>query len=320
MGTKMIKFNVVHIALLSLSFYGTPTFAMEALDETDLAQATGQDGMTIGLNLGASGSISFDHIAIEDRDGITTSATHNLPAGLAYITQASGTGVKLYNGTTPIARPIQIVVDADGNNGSPLLNAGIQFDPNLSRINLAGFSLGLVTIDPSNLDINQITRRDILKTGADGIDITFKSGNPLGVNLQLGHQPQGALFMLTGGSIDEIKTAQPLEILSYSGCSASSACASSSSIKFGFRLNANTTLSPNGLRLGGIYMNTSNNGLEIGKAGALDAFDVNLSKVSFGSAGTTNATVFNGLQNGAIGNIGLEGIKITDLKTTVRGL
>lgn len=317
MKTK-IKFCVM-VSYLALSIHNV--YALEVMTEDALAASTGQDGVSIGLNLGANGAITFDHVMIEDRNGIAGTAqnppSYTSAAGLAYITQNSGTGVQFRAGASALTKPFALVMDVDGNNANPVMNIGIQFDSSLSQIKLNAFSLGLVTINPSNLAINPNSRRDILKTGANGLDILFKSGNPLGINLQLGNAPQGAMFTFSGGSIDKIKTDEPIEILSYANCAAGSPCASNSSLKFGFELAAyNTT----GIQLNGLYMDVNNEGLEIGKAGVLDGFGLKLSNVTMGVAGGPNSTIFNNLPNASIGTIGLENIQISGLKMNVKGL
>lgn len=296
-------------------------WSMQPMDDQDLADSTGQDGMTLTIGTANdSGVVGFDHIAIEDTDGYGT--THTSAGALAYVTEGGGAGVSFYSGvdgTDSIATPFIVNIDSDGSGGNPLLNMNIGFDPSLTRINLNAFTLALTQMD-GNGQFVASSKRNILRTGASGIDILFNTGSQLGVNLQLGNQEQGAMFVLSGGRLQQIKSDDPIELISYNCVTAPSySCTEGSSLKFDFNLVANDA-SVNGIQLQGIYMDIVSDGLEVGKAGVLDKFDLTLSNVTMGEAGVQGASTFDNFKNGSIGNIGMKGVAITDFKTTVRGL
>lgn len=311
----MIKLAPLYIAFLC-SVSHTAVYALDLLDDKEMSQATGQDGVTISLDLGTRGAITFDHAVIEDRDGISSSTTHNNAAGFAYVTQGSGKGISFHNGTSLIAKPLSIEIDADGNNASPVMNIALKFAPNLSKIKLDAFTIGLVKMG-SNFSIDANSRRDIIKTGANGIDINLNAANPLGVNLQLGNQPQDALFKFVG-SINSIN-ADDLEILSYQCSGATCTSTAGHSMKFDFELKANES-STNGIRLNNLTGNLNNDGLVVTNTGTLDKVDINLTGITFGNLGDSSTSHFDSLKNGSIGNIGLEGIAVKDFKMSVKGL
>lgn len=301
-------------------------WAMQALDDDSMAQATGQDGVSIGIGAN-NGVIGFDRISLQDGDGFSGNTS---PASLGYFATTPGSGgVGFYSGagvgggTTPIATPLTIRVDADGNASNPVLNAGITFDSNLTRINIKPFAIALTAdaanhaLFPSNHNIVANSQRDIVKVGGSGIDIIFNTGSALGINMQLGHQPQGHMFVFTGGRIQQIKndTNSPIEVMSYTGS------ASTSSLKFNFDLKANAA-STNGIQLAGMYIDlTAGTGLTLGKTGNLDKFDVSLNNVVMGSATAAPSTAtFNNLKNGSLGNFGAIGTQITNLSVNVKGM
>ena len=312
-----------YLIALALSVQSIDLWAMQALDDTTLAQETGQQGITVAIGTkGNSGTIGFDSISLEDTDGSSNpfyNNTYTGKAALSYITQGSGAGVTFYNGASTIAEPLTIVIDADGNANNPVLNVGLLLNNNLSRINLNPFALSLTSTTAPPTPVN--TRRDIVKVGGTGIDVVFKTGSRLGLNMQLGAQPQGHMFVFTGGQILQVKNdpSSPIELLSYSGiCTIT--CTPTSSLKLNFNLTANAA-STNGIQLAGMYIDVNSQGLTVGKTGKLDKFDLNVTDVVAGSkTAALDTNIFNGLKNGAIGNFGAIGISVSDLKVNVKGM
>lgn len=296
----------------------TTNFAMQQLEDHDLAQSTGQDGLTVGIG-SVNGKYMLDSISLEDKDGIPSS-THDTSAAFSYILEDTDSGVGFFGGTdndTPIATPVNLIIDANGS--TPALNVAIALDANLTRIQLDPFSIALNKLDPTTKAIQVTNQRTLLKTGSDGVVIDFVSGNQVVLNMQLGNQPQKALFKFTGGSIDQIQ-ANNLQIMSYS-C-VSSVCSTNDDDSLTLDLNLKATNST-GFRLAGIYIDPTTDGLIIGKSGNLDPFNLQINNLTMGDKNATIPSTdapFDGLKNGSIGNIGLTGIQITDFKATVKGL
>lgn len=312
--------NIKKIALIvTLSAFSCSGWALEALDDANLAQAVGQSGVTVELGTVANaGVIGFDRVSLQDGNGFVGNTG---PASIGYFTATTGTGIGFYSGatgTTAIAKPIKIVLDADGNGtGNALFNANIGFASGLTRINLSPFTIRL-TADTANHATNPndhgiVSQRDILKVGGSGIDVLLNAGSDLGVNLQLGSQPQGRMMVFSGGQIKQIKNVgAPVELVSSNG-------AATSSLKFNFDLSANAA-STNGIQLAGMYIDLNNTSLLLGKDGALDKFNLTISDLVAGTAGQSDVNAFNGLKNGSMGNIGVIGAKVTNLRVNVKGM
>lgn len=162
-------------------------FSMEAMEDSALSGVTGQDGISITLDPGASG-LSLD-VYVHDTDGIPagTQAGHGF-AGAIVIDDMSVTG------------RIQLDIDAgDSATGgtAPVLNVGVSMPDGLT------LATGDISVANSNRD-----------DGAWGIDTTNQTGTILqsttislgagtSLNIQLGNEPQGNMIALastiTGG-------------------------------------------------------------------------------------------------------------------------
>lgn len=351
--------------ILFCTQYACITWAMQPLNETDMAEATGQDGITIGLSF-PEATISYDQIMMTDDDGFTGQA-NAASLVVASTTYSATQGVRLFSAATggaTVTQPIAIKIDADAGVGGnkPVMNIHASMPTDLKRIRINPFSIFLASgsdrIHNTTRVYGNVTNyaasgagslknnvREIVRLGTGGIDIiftdhnaTYNPNNVLATNIQLGNTPQGAFLKFTGGSISEINTVSPLQILSYNGANPSNPalnnCTSpgfdgctTNSIKIGLNLKATNT--DTGFRLydhdgagsfSGFYMNLTNDGLIVAADGTTDGLDITLSNITIGNAEATNTNTFNGLKNGSIGNIGLTGIKVTDFKTTVKGL
>lgn len=321
----MIKLQQLHrVALLfALSPVLSPAIAwsMQTLDDQTLADTVAQDGVTVTIGTAASnsGRIGFDRLSLQDSDGFGTMTG---PASIGYFANTSGGGgVAFYSGaagTTAIANPIKIIMDADGNStANAVFNASLVFE-NLTRINLPAFAIALTAdsavhkTNPGNHNIIANSRRDIIKIGGTGLDIKFGSGGDLRFNVQLGDQPQGHMIKFTGGSITQIRNdpLSPIEVVSTNS-------SGNSSLKLNFDLSSTNAT---GISMVGFYGDIVNSGLVLGKDGTTDKFNLTLSNVVAGTTGSQSATSFNNLKNASIGTIGLVGASVTNLKMTVKGL
>ena len=307
-------------------------YSMQPLAEKDLSETVAQDGVSIGLQF-PDGNIAYDTISITDKDGITGSSTHSQSASLVIVSDsATQRGVSMLQADgSASSENINITVDADGNGGAPVANLNIAMPTDAPLIRVNPMSLYLNAGAESILENGSVidTATKILSIGEKGLDILFKENDTLAMNVQLGNATQGHMFKVTSGSLMCIANnamcvtgnaddgADPIQLFDKSG----------SSISFGFKLSASNQAT--GVRLyehtdnggfGGVYGDVVNSGLIFGAEGKMDKFDLTLSNVTMGSAGAQDTATFNNLQNGSMGNIGMKGVAITDLKTTVRGL
>lgn len=335
-----MKIKQLVVALLC-THYACGVSALQPLDEVDLAQATGQDGVSIGLHF-PNATISYDQFMLSS-DGITGSITgHTNQASLviAPTTNNSTQGIRLFKADGSISsEQIKIHIDADGNAGKPVANLNMTL-ADTTRIRINPFSIYLASgstdiftsrkIDTITSNVTRANVHEIVKFNTHGLDITFKNNETLGVNIQLGNAAQGAMFKLSGtllciatnnmcvsGLADD--GTNPIEMMSVGGSSLKLGLKlSATNQTTGFRLHAHNDT---GEQFGGVYGVVADQGLVIGAAGTTDKFDLTLSNLTMGDKNATpSSTVFNGLKNGSIGNIGMNGMSITDFKMTVSGM
>lgn len=306
-------------------FAANSAWAMQPLEDMELAQSTGQDGLTVSIGtVGGSGTYSFDSISLEDTDGSVGSSTHTAAAALNYKVNGINKGISFYSGTSKnigIATPLAIIIDADGNGTKPTMNAMVALDPNLTRLALDPFTISMSKLNAAK-EIITNNERELIRA-KDGLKIDFKANNQVKLNIQLGNQPQGALFSFVGGAIDRVDLTN-LELVSYE-CSALCTTATPTiteggKIKLDLSLSTNTTDSPDGFRLSGFMIDPTTEGLIINRAGTTDKFDLTISNLTMGEKGNQATGTFNNLKNGSIGNIGMNGMSITDFKMTVSGM
>jgi len=87
-----------------------------------------------------------------------------------------------------------------------------------------------------------------------------------------------------------------------------------------FNLSLKATDTTNGFSLNNFYSGVEAGGFVFGNTGTSSKLDAGLSNVTLGTTGQSNATVFNGVQNGPIGNIGAVGASVKDLKVKISGM
>ncbi|RYY80609.1 MAG: hypothetical protein EOO69_01565 [Moraxellaceae bacterium] len=328
----MHKYNLA--LAVGLLFSTANAWALEAMDDGALAAQTGQDGITVALQYPDS-TISFSEAIITDTNGMT-GATGKASLVIAPQTYSSTQGVRFFKdntSTTLATAPINIKMDADGNAGNPVLNAAISLPSDMERIRINPFSVYLATgsdsifnnrkIDGGTSNTFRAGVTELLRINGEGIDTVFKSGDPVTINIQLGNTPQGHMFNFTGGSIlcmgnnascmsaPGADGANPIEIMSKNS-------SGTSSLKLGFTLRA--TNQTTGFRLNGFYGDVNSDGLTFGKAGTTDKVDLVLNNVIAGVAGAQDPNTFNNLKNGSMGNFGVVGATVSNLKMNVRGM
>lgn len=147
-------------------------FAMEAMDDAALSDVTGQDGLSLNIDVPAS---TMD-IIIHDSDGSTAGSLTGLAGALVIDNMSLSTG----------AGGIDVDIDADGGTAGPVLNVAVTIPTgttiNTGDIRVAG-SAGM-----GNALVN--TSAPIL----DSMSITL---GQVDLNIQLGSdEPQGSMIVL----------------------------------------------------------------------------------------------------------------------------
>ena len=325
---------------------------MQPLDDQSLSGATAQDGLNIGVHVS---KIDFNQIAIIDTDGFTNSSA-SLTSKAALVMAASPGGasaigvdvVKTFNADGSIdygtSALFNAAIDTDagtGTNGA-FANVALTLGSDVNGLRIRPFSVYLTPdqYDPgdstkhaiSTLVGSDYTQHSIFSTGttlksanikellrvSNNIDVKFITNNKPRMNIQLGASPQGHLVMFSGAvdSVCASTTSQP------SGCSFN-LVSGTTGAKFDLQMSGKDA---NGFSLNGFYAGIEAGAGSIpgavvfGNTGVSDKLNLNLNNVWLGDAGAANANVFNGLNNGSLGNIGAVGISATNLKMRVSGM
>lgn len=325
---------------------------MQPLDDQSLSGATAQDGLNIGVHVS---KIDFNQLAIIDTDGFTNSSA-SLTSKAALVMAASPGGasaigvdvVKTFNADGSIdygtSALFNAAIDTDagtGTNGA-FANVALTLGSDVNGLRIRPFSVYLTPdqYDPgdstkhaiSTLVGSDYTQHSIFSTGttlksanikellrvSNNIDVKFITNNKPRMNIQLGASPQGHLVMFSGAvdSVCASTTSQP------SGCSFN-LVSGTTGAKFDLQMSGKDA---NGFSLNGFYAGIEAGAGSIpgavvfGNTGVSDKLNLNLNNVWLGDAGAANANVFNGLNNGSLGNIGAVGISATNLKMRVSGM
>ena len=309
----------VTLSILALSH---SAFALEQLNDQDLASQTGQDGITIKLGVSA---VSFDQLSLIDTDGIAaTTSIGSAALAIAPTTSTGSVKVNFLNaGGTAVNNLLTATIDSDGS-ATP---SGA-----FANINLSFSELKQVTIDPFAIYLAPTANasRTIGSTGSVFTGTALRSGvskllqigdasnkltidfkDPMAANIQLGNAPQGHLIQLSG-------SLQSINIPKIKIFSNNTIASDDNSISLDVNLKA--TNSASGISLNGFYMDVAPGGINFGKVGTTDQFDLTLNNVVAGKAGVSDPTIFNGLKNGSMGNFGVIGASVTNLKVNVKGM
>ena len=343
------------LGCLSLLLFTPMAMAMQPLDDQSLSAMTGQDGLTVSVNIS---KIDFKQAAIIDNDGFSNpDATLPGKAALVMATSPGGPAnigvdfVQTFNANGSIQNSsselFKAVIDSDagtGKNGA-FANVALTLGSDVNGLRIRPFSVYLTPDQYDHLDSTKhaistlvgsdYTQHSIFSTGttlkspnikellrvSNNIDVKFVTTNKPRMNIQLGASPQGHLVMLDG-AIDSVcapTTTQP------NGCSFN-LVSGTTGAKFDLQMSGKDA---NGFSLNGFYAGIEAGAGSIpgavvfGNTGVSDKLNLNLNNIKMGDeipVGNLNSNIFNGLQNGSLGNIGAVGVSATNLKMRVSGM
>ena len=343
------------IGCLALLLFSPFASAMQPLDDQSLSGATAQDGLNIGVHVS---KIDFNQIAIIDTDGFTNSSA-SLTSKAALVMAASPGGasaigvdvVKTFNADGSIdygtSALFNAAIDTDagtGTNGA-FANVALTLGSDVNGLRIRPFSVYLTPdqYDPgdstkhaiSTLVGSTYTQHSIFSTGttlkssnikellrvSNNIDVKFVANNKPRMNIQLGSSPQGHLVMFSGAvdSVCASTNSQP------SGCSFN-LVSGTTGAKFDLQMSGKDA---NGFSLNGFYAGIEAGAGSIpgavvfGNTGTSDKLNLSLNNIKMGDeipVENLNSNIFNGLQNGSLGNIGAVGVSATNLKMRVSGM
>lgn len=325
------------LGCFSLLLLSPLTMAMQPMDDQSLSATTGQDGLTIGVQ----SNIQFNQLAIIDNDGLATDYTNRaglVVAGVAGQTTDAPVKVVGLNSGAETTLGFTATIDTDagtGTNGA-FANIAIALNNNVTGLRISPFSVyaaaanSLSSISGSTYTQNSIFNsgtllksdvKEILRVG--GIDVVFAANKPT-MNIQLGAAPQGNMIKF-GGGIDSICGAGDgcnIMLVSDYAVSGDSTTAPIGA-SFDFKFTGHNG-SPFGLT--GFYagieapQGSDAGGFIFGHAGTTDKFNLQLNNVLLGSNNAQQANVFNNLPNASIGNVGITGASVTNLRVNVGGM
>ena len=276
---------------------------------------------------------------------------HTERAGLVMAGSTAGTSVGLeFLGATN--KTLNIIADTDagsgtGNTAFATIEAG--FDNSITGLKISPFSVYLAGKDSlSTYDsaTGAYTRasiftgatlngdvKELLRVGQ--MQINFAANNNPMMNIQLGAAPQGHMIKF-GGAITNICGNKDA-----TGCNMMVVGGSDYGVGFNFQMNGSTVVrnattgkitsyAESPFSLQGFYAgiegqsSIDNGGFVFGNENWSGQFDLRLNSLTLGKDGAVAATnpnnTFNGLPNAPIGNIGMVGAKIQDLKVKVSGM
>ncbi|MDR0236294.1 DUF6160 family protein [Acinetobacter sp.] len=313
------------LGCISLLVLSPVAMAMQPLDDQGLSQTTGQAGIDVGINIS---KVQVNQLSIIDRDGLGATVNDANKASLVVAGKSAGTVADqslnvTFTGasTTPT---MNIVMDTDGGaisgaTGKPFANIGLSFGSNITGLKVSPFALYLAGANSSSsptayqsIFTGTAEKSDVIKILKmdSGIDINFAASKPT-MNIQLGNAPQGRMIAF-GGAIQSI-------------CGTGTGCAiallsDDSDVGANFNFQLTGTDKTNGFSLNGFYAGVESSGLVFGNTGESSKFDLGINQMIMGTSGANASTVFNGLQNGSMGNFGAIGTSVTDLKVKINGL
>ncbi|OUY07759.1 putative pilus system protein FilA [Acinetobacter populi] len=178
------------IALVSAMAISANAMAsqLQALDDETLSATTGQDGISIQISAPTSGSITIDKVNVHDTDGFGTATAGAITLG-NHFDSANQVKVNLGAGTT-----IGVDIDA-GKNGSnaATLNVAITLP---SSFSIDTGDIGVQGSSGSAADYG--TADSLVGTNTKILDTMNIALGGTTLNVQLGHEEQGAMIKLTG--------------------------------------------------------------------------------------------------------------------------
>lgn len=289
------------LALVSSMAISANAMAMQAMDDAALSSATGQDGISIGIAVGAAG-ITIDNLYIHDNDGLQTS-TGIVGATGAATTTSSGAisvaGVTVTQSGT--GNLLDLVIDSDAGTGNtvgtgPNSTAFLNIAATVGAVDVSIGSIGVGISGASKnaaLIADASTVADVRRgaTGVNeiitGLDLSLGS---ITANIQLGSAPQGAMI-----KVDSTLSGLDIENLGIVDAAGGGT-----------------------IQLGGIHVR--------GEAGAPIAVDLDVNVTTAGLQVVNNSTAKNdvyirsvGLGGASIGDVEIQGLKLDASTITIAG-
>lgn len=293
--------NIVCWLLLTSS---SSVFAMQPLDDQSLSAATGQNGLTLGIQ---ADKVKFNQVALIDTNGIA-STSYNSKAGLVIAGNSTNPvpSIEFIKAAVSTNPSFNIAIDTDAGAGKPFVNLAVTMGSDVNGIRLTPFSVYLApntsVSSPADYAVSSYVPKSIFSSGTTvntgvkelvrstgNLDINFVQANKPRLNIQLGHAAQSVMVKF-GGALQSI-------------CSAAAGCpitlvSDTTGASFGFKFAG--TNAATGFLLDGFYAGVDPTGLTFGNTGASSKFDASLNNVTLGNLATQSTTTFNNLDRKSV--------------------
>lgn len=296
--------TLTKLALISAMAMSGSAFALQTLGDEELSQATGQDGVTIQLDLPAAG-INAQAI-LHDSNGWTARTPANSSAGAIVLGDGTVANNFKITGTA-----ITLDIDADGGTGtaannSPLLNIKITLPANFA------VSTGDIYVAKSAGLGGALTNQ---KKILSNTTVTLAGAT---TNIQLGSEEQGAMIKV-GGTITGGIVLTNFGLLDASATTATADVgigAASVAIKDngGANLTLNNGANP-GVSIDAVGGAAGGLKITLDSIGSATGVDVQLTGLRLGGL-TTGTTP---TPTAALGNFELRGLSLNGTGITIRG-
>jgi hypothetical protein len=300
-------------SLLLMSICMNSAFALESLLEDELSQAIGQDGITVSVDLPASG-LKAQYVSIGDTTGIPSTIKPGYEffrgdmlvrnVGVRICSEAVIDGACTSTGFSPgFVLTADATGDADGVGGTidPLVNITFGLTGSAKKFR---FYIDKIALRNGS-GANEVTFLDFVHSDGTGdyFDIVPVGAGTL-FTLQLGNEsPSSHMINFNNANFGTINFGT-LVLRDKTDTVNGGACAACN-MSFGFKLdNVNFT---------GVGVDIADEGLVFSAATLASPMDVTFSNITVGSTitGTNTAT--------DMGTVGIKGLQVTNFSLTIAG-
>ncbi|MFC2995776.1 DUF6160 family protein [Acinetobacter sichuanensis] len=280
------------VALVSAVAISSNAMAMQAMDDAALSATTGQDGISIGIDID---TVNISKLHVFDGDGLAAAGQAGY-GGTGKPGAITVNDVVVQKNANALASGnlADLTIDTDAGGGSPFLNvaaavSGLDIDLGVIEVKDATGSAGAYKAGTTSAEI------------LSGLSLSTGS---ITANIQLGNTPQGAMIKLngamTGGlAINDlaIKDAANGGYISLGGIKVNDTGSGD------LALNADVAVKPEGLAITALKSST----------------DIYIKQVVLGGGtgftaptGGNPAVLGSGIGSGSIGDVAISGLTVTN--------
>lgn len=321
-----------------LCLVSTSAVALEPISDEKLANTTGKDGITISYQ--NNGTLGIDKVRVIDTDGIRKAdgTAETVKIGNANVAFDQAGGIELdmtgkvrfctdntASSTCNLATgPATITIDTDGGDANgAFVNININTASNSIYVPKTDLNLiGYGAVASGNIGGTPKPKQNpkiIVPTMTLNDGIKINSNNSIKANIQLGSEQQGHMMLISSDPTD--KTTIDLgNITIHSHDDNFSAATNAATYKPTPTSQITTNVVIEEMTSAGTAIDIDATAGIVLEKPSTGIKAIKINNTVLGTANASDANIFNGLQNAAIGNISMEGIKITDLKIGIKGM